>query len=155
MVLLFIVLGLKSADAVATASSPRSPSVTTGSREALQATSRLVERENNVTLFERTSLSTTKITATHFWDCNGAACDSRTLQPFNIRKYAYANEYAPQDPSKLGGALYGERLWMTGAASDTLSRMLGADDGCCGQVFYKISFAFNLSYCIFNHYDTL
>lgn len=23
------------------------------------------------------------LTATHFWDCSGGACDSKTLQPWN------------------------------------------------------------------------
>ena len=40
--------------------------------------------------------------------------------------------YAPLDPVNHGGAKYGEKLWMTGAASDTLSAMLGPNDGCCG-----------------------
>ena len=70
--------------------------------------------------------------ATHFWDCSGGACDSATLQPWDFSKYRYAPEYAPVDPNDHGGPLYGEKLWMTGAASDSLSALLGTDDGCCG-----------------------
>lgn len=70
--------------------------------------------------------------ATHFWDCNGAACDATRLQPWNQYEYKYAPQYAPLDPSKYGGAAYGEKLWMTGAASDALAAMLGPDSDCCG-----------------------
>ena len=45
----------------------------------------------------------------------------------------YAPYYAPMDPADFGGAAYGESLWLTGAASDGLSALLGADDGCCGE----------------------
>ena len=72
-------------------------------------------------------------TATHFWDCAGGACDSRTLQPWDFGKYRYAPQYAPISPSRFpGGAKHGERIWMTGAASDFLTDLLGQDDGCCG-----------------------
>ena len=74
------------------------------------------------------------LTATHFWDCNGAGCDSRTLDPWDERKYAYASQYAPKDPNDHGGASsYGEMLWLTGAASDSLSTLLAPDAGCCGS----------------------
>jgi len=72
------------------------------------------------------------LVATHFWDCNGAACDAATLQPWNIYEYKYSPQYAPLDPNKYGGSAYGERMWMTGAASDALSAMLGPDSDCCG-----------------------
>ena len=72
--------------------------------------------------------------ATHYWDCNGAGCDSRTLQPWNMNKYMYAPNYAPVDPATIGSQpLYGEKMWMTAAASDTLAAMLGDADGCCGD----------------------
>jgi hypothetical protein len=72
--------------------------------------------------------------ATHYWDCSGAACDSKTLNPWDPSKYRYSAYYAPLDPNSYpGGAVYGERMWMTGAASDALSDMLGRDDSCCGQ----------------------
>ena len=76
---------------------------------------------------------TGQLQSSHFWDCNGGGCDAGTLNPWNDRKYLYAPQYAPIDPSKHGGAQYGEQLWMTGAASDTLSHMLGGDDGSCGH----------------------
>ena len=70
---------------------------------------------------------------THFWDCNGGACDSTTLQPWDQNKYRYAPEYAPMDPNDYGGpSAEGENLWMTGAANDYLSSYLNGDDGCCG-----------------------
>ena len=70
--------------------------------------------------------------ATHFWDCNGGACDATVLQPWIESKYSYAAQYAPMDPADHGGAAYGEHMWLTGAASDTLSSLMGTDDGCCG-----------------------
>lgn len=73
------------------------------------------------------------LVATHFWDCSGAACDAKTLQPWNPDNYLYSALYAPIDPEEHGGAVYGEKMWMTGAASDALSEMLGPDDGCCGE----------------------
>lgn len=71
--------------------------------------------------------------SSHFWDCNGGACDSTTLQPWDPNKYRYAGAYAPIDPAAHGGAWYGQKLWMTGAASDALSSLMGPNDGCCGQ----------------------
>ena len=83
-----------------------------------------------VTLISINCTVETTLKATHFWDCSGAACDSATLQPWDPSKYRYAPEYAPMDPTN---ALYGEKIWMTGAASNALSSLLGSDDGCCGQ----------------------
>jgi len=37
------------------------------------------------------------------------------------------------DPDDFGGAKYGEQLWLTGAASDGLSALMGPDDSCCGE----------------------
>jgi len=71
--------------------------------------------------------------ATHFWDCNGAGCDSTTLSPWIKKKYIYAPQYAPLDPHEHGGAEYGEKMWLTGAASDTLAELLGTDASCCGK----------------------
>jgi len=70
--------------------------------------------------------------STHFWDCNGLSCDAPTLQPWSPREYKAAPQYAPMDPAKHGGAKYGEKLWMVGAASDALSDALGPDCDCCG-----------------------
>merc|ERR1719188_1867710 len=71
--------------------------------------------------------------ATHFWDCNGAGCDSTILQPFVQSRYVAAPQYAPADPADFGGARYGERLWLTGAASDDLADFLGPAATCCGD----------------------
>ena len=106
-----------------------------GGAEAVAAVPRAAAGADGTAVVSRASLRAgAAITgkATHFWDCNGAACDSRTLQPFVPRNYRYSAQYAPLDPGDYGGSAYGERLWMTGAASDSLSTLLGADDGCCG-----------------------
>ena len=78
-------------------------------------------------------VSSNSLVATHFWDCNGGSCDSRTLQPWNPLLYRYASNYAPIDPNNYGGSIYGEKFWMTGAASDGLTKLLGGDDTCCGS----------------------
>lgn len=70
---------------------------------------------------------------THFWDCNGFGCDATTLQPWDLDKYVASPGYAPQDPNDFGGAKYGEKIWLTGAASDTFANLLGPSDGCCGE----------------------
>jgi len=74
-----------------------------------------------------------KLIATHYWDCSGQGCDASTLSPWDATKYWSPAGYAPQDPNDHGGpSAYGEKLWVTGAASDRLSELLGPDDGCCG-----------------------
>lgn len=70
---------------------------------------------------------------TTFWDCNGAGCDSTVLAPFVKEKYIYAAPYAPADPADFGGSKYGEKIWMTGASSDSLAKLLGPNADCCGQ----------------------
>mmetsp|Transcript_17264 Transcript_17264/g.33689 ORF Transcript_17264/g.33689 Transcript_17264/m.33689 type:complete len:446 (-) Transcript_17264:379-1716(-) len=74
-----------------------------------------------------------KMGGTHFWDCNGGSCDAPILQPWDEKEYVYAPQYAPADPEDYGGAAYGEKLWMTGAASDALSEILGPDREGCGS----------------------
>jgi len=69
---------------------------------------------------------------THYWDCNGQGCDAATLAPWNLTKYISPPGYGPQDPADFGGSLYGEAMWLSGAASDALSELMGDDDGCCG-----------------------
>ena len=71
--------------------------------------------------------------ATHYWDCNGQHCDSSVLQPWDESKYVSPPGYGPQDPADHGGAVYGEKMWLTGAASDSLATLLGGDDPCCGS----------------------
>eukprot|EP00418_Pyrodinium_bahamense_P067041 CAMPEP_0179100626 /NCGR_PEP_ID=MMETSP0796-20121207/46485_1 /TAXON_ID=73915 /ORGANISM="Pyrodinium bahamense, Strain pbaha01" /LENGTH=368 /DNA_ID=CAMNT_0020798459 /DNA_START=49 /DNA_END=1151 /DNA_ORIENTATION=- len=73
-----------------------------------------------------------KLRATHFWDCNGGSCDAPVLQPWDQKIYVYAPQYAPADPMDYGGPMYGEKLWMTGAASDLLSEKMGPDREGCG-----------------------
>lgn len=72
------------------------------------------------------------IKLTHFWDCNGMACDAPTLQPWDLSKYVASPGYSPQNPAHHGGAVYGEKMWLVGAASDSLSELLGEHDPCCG-----------------------
>mmetsp|Transcript_4615 Transcript_4615/g.14824 ORF Transcript_4615/g.14824 Transcript_4615/m.14824 type:complete len:391 (+) Transcript_4615:73-1245(+) len=75
----------------------------------------------------------TGMTLTHYWDCNGQSCDSKTLQPWDPSKYVAAPGYAPQDPDDHGGAEYGEKIWFTGAPSEFASKMLADSDECCGD----------------------
>eukprot|EP00518_Triparma_eleuthera_P005256 CAMPEP_0182453868 /NCGR_PEP_ID=MMETSP1319-20130603/742_1 /TAXON_ID=172717 /ORGANISM="Bolidomonas pacifica, Strain RCC208" /LENGTH=351 /DNA_ID=CAMNT_0024651825 /DNA_START=240 /DNA_END=1296 /DNA_ORIENTATION=+ len=70
------------------------------------------------------------LTLTHYWDCSGQACDSRTLQPWDYDKYRSPPGYAPQDPDDFGGSLYGEKVWVTAAI---MNIDLGPDDPCCGK----------------------
>ena len=70
--------------------------------------------------------------SSHYWHCNGMSCDPGTLQPWYSRKYSAASQYAPIDPNAHGGAVYGEKIWMTGAANDQLAQMMGGNDSCCG-----------------------
>jgi len=70
---------------------------------------------------------------THFWDCNGMACDAPTLQPWDLNKYVASPGYSPQNPDNHGGAVYGEKMWLVGAASDSMSALLGEHDPCCGS----------------------
>lgn len=78
-------------------------------------------------------LTNPPLKATHFWDCSGAACDASTLQPWDATKYRYSPMYAPLNPGDHGGPKYGEKIWMTGAANDYLSDLMGADATCCGK----------------------
>jgi hypothetical protein len=67
----------------------------------------------------------------HFWKFG---CDATTLQPWNENLYVASPGYGPQDPNNFGGpSAYGEKLWMTGAASDALSSQLGGDTPGCGH----------------------
>lgn len=70
---------------------------------------------------------------THFWDCNGMGCDASTLQPWDESKYVASPGYQPQDPANHGGSVYGEQMWLVGAASDDLATLMGEDAACCGS----------------------
>jgi hypothetical protein len=52
---------------------------------------------------------------------------------WNPDKYIAAPGYTPQDPRKYGTPMYGENIWLVGAASDALSRHMGPPDNCCGR----------------------
>jgi len=87
---------------------------------------------------------------THFWDCSGGGCDATTLTESSWESepnplYVYAPQYAPVNPADYGGAQYGEQLWITGAASDALSDLMGPDDECCG---YDSSYSGGCGKCV-------
>lgn len=69
---------------------------------------------------------------THYWDCSGQGCDAAYLQPWVQEKYVSPPQYAPMNPHNHGGPVYGEHIWMTGAASDAVSQKLGPDVNHCG-----------------------
>jgi len=68
---------------------------------------------------------------THYWDCSGQSCDATTLQPWNMDKYRSAKGYQPQDPANFGGAVYGEKMWLTAAI---MNIDMGPSDSCCGEL---------------------
>jgi len=55
------------------------------------------------------------------------------LRPWNASRFVAPPEYAPMDPEKYGGNAYGEKIWMTGSASDAVSKLLGPDANNCGS----------------------
>jgi len=71
--------------------------------------------------------------AAHYWNCNGQSCDATHLQPWDASRYVSPPEYAPTNPEAHGGSKYGEKLWMTGAVSDAVSKFLGPDANGCGS----------------------
>jgi len=71
--------------------------------------------------------------STHYWDCSGQGCDAGALKPWDKSKYVSPPEYAPMDPDKFGGSVYGEKIWMTGATSDAVGAILGPDANNCGS----------------------
>mmetsp|Transcript_12227 Transcript_12227/g.27702 ORF Transcript_12227/g.27702 Transcript_12227/m.27702 type:complete len:618 (+) Transcript_12227:119-1972(+) len=73
------------------------------------------------------------LTLSHYWNCDGQSCDAMTLKPWNASLYVAPAGYGPLNPNDFGGASYGEKLWLTGSASDALSAMLGNDTDCCGK----------------------
>lgn len=83
------------------------------------------------------------LAATHYWDCNGQDCDSKTVPAieetpgnwaWQPQYFSASPMYAPLDPNDHGGPSgHGEKLWATGAASDALARLLGPDDSRCGE----------------------
>lgn len=71
------------------------------------------------------------ISLSHFWDCNGQSIDASTISPFATETYYSPAGYAPQDPSDHGGAVYGESMWVLGAASPNLKAAMGGGYGGC------------------------
>jgi len=84
------------------------------------------------------------LSVTHYWDCNGQDCDSKTVpaieDPDSPGTWVWQEQlfsasplYAPVDPNDYGGPSdYGEKFWATGAANDDLATLLGADVASCG-----------------------
>jgi len=73
------------------------------------------------------------LSSAHYWDCQGQSCDATHLQPWDATRYVSPPEYAPMNPEAHGGSKYGEKLWMTGAVSDAVSKLLGPDASNCGS----------------------
>merc|ERR1719230_1559448 len=79
---------------------------------------------------------------THYWDCNGQDCDSKTVPAFEevsgnwvwqSQRFSASPLYAPLDPNNYGGpSEHGEKFWATGAVNDDLASLLGPDDTSCG-----------------------
>lgn len=77
---------------------------------------------------------------THYWDCNGQDCDSKTVPAieetpgnwvWQSQLFSASPLYAPLDPNDYGGpSVYGEKFWATGAANDDLAELLGPDVAC-------------------------
>merc|ERR1719160_2107762 len=78
------------------------------------------------------------LNVTHYWDCNGQDCDSKTVPAiydadsdtwvWQSQLFSASPLYAPVDPNDHGGpSEHGEKFWMTGAASDDLGALLGSD----------------------------
>ena len=64
------------------------------------------------------------------WDCFPATCDKSTSNERNV----FAAQYAPQNPSSFGGAVYGEQLWMTGSFSPAVTeKMKIRGSSSCGK----------------------
>ena len=65
------------------------------------------------------------LAVTHYYDCNGQACDAPLLQPWNPDKFITPKGYMILDPNDFGGPMHGEKMWLYGAASDDLAKLLG------------------------------
>ena len=74
------------------------------------------------------------LSVTHYYDCGGQSCDAPLLQPWNDSKFVAGPGYTVLDPNDFGGAKYGEKMWIYGAASDVLANMLGDNVDGLGKV---------------------
>jgi len=117
---------------------PEPTTTTTGLTSTTATTTGLITTTTTTTGLPATTTSDAQeweqgVKLTHFWDCNGMACDAPTLQPWDLSKYVASPGYSPQNPDNHGGAVYGEKMWLVGAASDSMSDLLGEHDPCCGS----------------------
>ena len=71
---------------------------------------------------------------THYYDCGGQACDAKLLQPFDLSKFIAGPGYTVLDPNDFGGPVYGEKMWIYGAASDSFAEILGDNVSGLGEV---------------------
>ena len=72
---------------------------------------------------------------THYYDCGGQSCDASFLQwPEEASKFVAGPGYTILDPNDFGGSLYGEKMWIYGAASDTLAEQMGDNITGLGKV---------------------
>jgi len=67
----------------------------------------------------------TGLSVTHYYDCGGQSCDAPLLQPWDKTKFIAGPGYTVLDPNDFGGAKYGEKMWIYGAASDILAKEMG------------------------------
>jgi hypothetical protein len=65
------------------------------------------------------------LSVTHYYDCGGQSCDAPLLQPWDKTKFIAGPGYTVLDPNDFGGAKYGEKMWIYGAASDILAKEMG------------------------------
>jgi len=65
------------------------------------------------------------LNASYYWECNSV---TDTVDTINQSKLSACIQQFPVDPVKHGGAIYGERLWMTGIASIALDKTLNSDE---------------------------
>ena len=74
------------------------------------------------------------LSVTHYYDCGGQSCDAPLLQPFKNVNFVAPEGYNVLDPNDFGGPLYGEAMWIYGAASDKLANILGNNIDGLGHV---------------------
>ena len=65
------------------------------------------------------------LNVTYYYDCSGQTCDAPLLQPWDQSKFIAGPGYKILDPKDYGGSIYGEKMWIYGAASDGLANLLG------------------------------
>ena len=65
------------------------------------------------------------LSVTHYYDCGGQSCDSSFMKNYDDSKFIAGKGYTVLDPKDFGGSVYGEKMWIYGAASDELAEQMG------------------------------